>query len=446
MSEPIMPDIKPPDEAIEIIRTLQASGHRALLAGGCVRDALLGRRPKDWDIATNASPAAARACFERTVDVGARFGVVRVLMGGREFEVAQFREDGAYGDGRRPDSVRPSNEEEDAKRRDFTINGMFYDVSERRVLDYVGGLRDIDGKIIRAIGDPNLRFSEDHLRMMRAARFSARFGFDVEPATAAAIEAGAERIARISPERIRDELTMMLTQENPDRAFALLDSLGLLECVLPEVAAMKGVAQPPEFHPEGAVWTHVLLMLGLMRSPSPTLSWGVLLHDVGKPVTYAEADRIRFSGHDKAGAEMSLGICERLRMSGARASRIRELVANHMRFMNVEKMRESRLKRFLREPRFGELLELHRLDCLGSHGDLRTYDFCVQKLRALEEESLRPPRLLDGRELMKMGYPPGPGLGEILLAIEDEQLEGRVFTAGQARDFARRNFAVPKSR
>ncbi len=441
-----MLDLKPPDAAIEILRALRAAGHRALLAGGCVRDALLGREPRDWDIATDAGPEAARTLFEKTVAVGARFGVSRVLLDGREFEVAQFRRDGAYEDGRRPASVLPTSEEEDARRRDFTINGMFYDPFERRALDYVGGLRDLDGKIIRAIGDPNLRFREDHLRMMRAARFSARFGFDIEPATAAAVRANAGRISRISPERIQEELTAMLTGENPHRALAALDSLGLLECVLPEVAAMKGVAQPPEFHPEGDVWTHVLLMLALMRAPSPALAWGVLLHDVGKPATYAEADRIRFNGHDRAGAEMSANVCGRLRMSGARASRIRELVANHMRFMRVEKMRESRLKRLLREPCFEELLELHRLDCLASHGDLRTHEFCVRKRRALREEALRPPRLLDGRELMKMGYPPGPGLGEILAAIEDAQLEGRVSTAAQARDFTRRNFALPETR
>ena len=439
-----MLNIRPPDAAIRIIRTLEAAGHRALLAGGCVRDALLGSPPKDWDIATDAAPEAVGGLFERTVAVGAQFGVVRVRVDEREFEVAQFREDGPYGDGRHPDSVRPSDEEGDANRRDFTINGMFYDVSNDRLLDYVGGRRDLEGGVIRAIGEPALRFREDHLRMMRAIRFSARFGFAIEPATAAAIEADAGRIAKISPERIRDELTAILTGENADAAFAALDSSGLLEHVLPEVAAMRGVAQPPEFHPEGDVWTHVLAMLRIKkRSASPTLAWGILLHDVGKPPTYTETDRIRFNGHDKVGAAMSEEVCDRLRMPKARAARIRDLVANHMRFMHVEKMREARLKRFLREPYFGELLELHRVDCLASHANLRTHEFCTRKLGELHEEALRPPRLLDGHDLMAMGYPPGPGLGEILTAVEDEQLEGRISTGEEARDFARRNFPLP---
>ncbi len=438
-----MLNIKPPDTAIQIIEALQASGYRALLAGGCVRDALLGHEPKDWDIATDATPEIVQGRFEKTVAVGSQFGVVRVRADDHEFEVAQFREDGAYGDGRHPDSVRSSDERGDARRRDFTINGMFYDALNDRVLDYVGGRRDLKAGIIRAIGEPKLRFREDHLRMMRAVRFSARFGFALDPATAAAIEAHSKLIVKISPERIRDELTTILTQENADAALAMLDSTGLLEHLLSEVAAMKGVAQPHEFHPEGDVWTHVLAMLRIKkRSAPPTLAWGVLLHDIGKPPTYTETDRIRFNGHDKAGAAMSSDICDRLRMPKARAARIRELVANHMRFMHVEKMRASRLKRFLREPYFEELLELHRLDCLASHGNLRTHEFCKRKLAELREEDLRPPRLLDGHELMAMGYPPGPGLGEILLALEDEQLEGRISTREEARDFAGRNFPL----
>ncbi|MDE0332275.1 MAG: CCA tRNA nucleotidyltransferase [Nitrospinae bacterium] len=438
-----MLNIRPPDAAILIVQTLEASGHRALLAGGCVRDALLGHVPKDWDIATDATPQAVQSLFEKTVAVGAQFGVVLVRVGEQVFEVAQFREDGAYSDGRHPDSVRPSDEKGDANRRDFTINGMFYDVLNKQLLDYVGGLRDLDEGIIRAIGVPGLRFQEDHLRMMRAIRFSARFGFALEQQTAAAIEVNARLIKKISPERIRDELTTILTQNNTDSAFTMLDSSGLLEFVLPEVAAMKGIAQPPEFHPEGDVWTHVLGMLGIKRSDSPAVCWGILLHDVGKPVTYTETDRIRFNGHDKAGAALSVGICERLRMPKAQASIIHELVANHMRFMHVEKMRDARLKRFLREPYFEELLELHRLDCLASHGNLRTYEFCARKLEEIHGESLRPPRLLDGHELMAMGYPPGPKLGEILSTIEDEQLEGRISTKKGARDFARRHYPVP---
>ena len=440
-----MLNIKPPDAAIQIIQTLEASGHRALLAGGCVRDALLGSQPKDWDIATDATPQIVQGRFEKTIAVGAQFGVVLVRMDGQEFEVAQFREDGAYRDGRHPDSVRPSDEEGDAKRRDFTINGLFYDVSTSRVLDYVGGLRDLEDGIIRAIGDANLRFCEDHLRMLRAVRFSARFGSALESKTAVAIETHAKNIGKISPERIRDELTMMLTHENADSAFAMLAASGLLEYVLPEVAAMKGVAQPPEFHPEGTCGRTSSPCCASSAPPRRRSRGAYCSMMSEKPVTYTETDRIRFNGHDKAGAAMSLGICERLRMPRARASRIHELVANHMRFMHVEKMRESRLKRFLREPYFEELLELHRIDCLASHGNLRTYEFCTRKLGELHEEGLRPPRLLDGHELMEIGYPAGRGLGEILFALEDEQLEGRISTTEEARDFARRNFPVPKN-
>ncbi len=437
-----MSDIKPPDAAIRIIQTLEAAGHRALLAGGCVRDALLGLEPKDWDIATDAEPGIVQNRFQETVAVGAQFGVVIVKVDGCDFEVAQFRKDGPYGDGRHPDSTRPSGEQGDARRRDFTINGMFYDVSANRVFDYVGGRRDLEDGIIRAIGDANLRFREDHLRMMRAIRFSTRFGFTLDSATAAAIKANAGLIGKISAERIRDELTKILTAQNVDAAFAMLDDLGLLERVLPEVTAMKGVAQPPEFHPEGDVWTHVLAMLRTMGSGSSALAWGVLLHDVGKPVTYTETDRIRFNGHDKVGAAMSTEICERLRMPKSEAVRIHDLVAHHMRFINVEKMRKSRLKRFMREPFFEELLELHRIDCLASHGNLRTHGFCTKKLAEFREEALRPPRLLDGRELMAMGYPAERRLGEIIFALEDEQLEGGISTKETAREFVRRNFPL----
>jgi len=435
-----MPPITPPEGALHIVRTLRAAGRRALLAGGCVRDQLLGRPAGDWDIATDASPEEVTRLFERTAAVGAQFGVVRVLLPDGEYEVARFRRDGRYLDGRHPEEVEFSGPEEDARRRDFTINGMFYDPPEGRVIDFVGGREDIAARRIRAIGNPEARFEEDHLRMLRAVRFAARFGFEIAPETFAAMRRLAPRVRRTSAERVRDELTLMLTGERADAALRLLLEAGLLHEVLPEAAAMEGVAQPPEFHPEGDVWSHVLGMLRRLDSPSPALAWGALLHDVGKPVTYSASDRIRFNGHAAAGARMAEAICERLKVPKEEAARIRELVAHHMRFMNVREMRPSRLKRLLREPFFPELLELHRIDCLASHGDLATHRFCLEKLAQATEEDLRPPRLLDGHALIAMGFPPGPLLGEILSALEDEQLEGRVGTREEAEAFVLRRF------
>ncbi len=356
------------------------------------------------------------------------------------FEVARFRKDDIYEDGRRPTAVHPAGPEEDARRRDFTINGMFCDPLDKKIVDYVGGREDIERKCIRAIGDPRLRFEEDHLRMLRAVRFAARFGFEIEADTFAAIQDLKSRIGRTSAERIRDELTMMLTGGQSDRAFQLLMDSGLLGEVLPEAAAMAGVAQPPEFHPEGDLWTHVKLMLARLHDPSEALAWAALLHDVGKPVTRSETDRIRFNGHAAAGAGMAEEICERLQMPGGRKNRIFELVKNHMKFMDVQKMRPSRLKRLLREPYFTELLELHRIDCLASHGDLATYEFCQTKLEEISQEALRPARLLDGDALAALGFSPGPLFREILTALEDEQLEGRVRTREDAEAYVRQRF------
>lgn len=435
-----MPRITAPEGALRIIGRLREAGRQALLAGGCVRDALMGLPSADWDIVTDAGPEEVMRLFRRTVPVGAQFGVVRVLMADGEYEVARFRRDDAYADGRRPVAVHPAGPEEDARRRDFTINGMFYDPGEDRVLDFVGGRRDIEGRLVRAIGEPRERFEEDHLRMLRAVRFAARFGFEIEVATFEAARALAPRIQRTSAERVRDELTFMLAGRGPERALDLLIGSGLLREVLPEAAAMEGVPQPPEFHPEGDVWTHVRLMFRLAAAPSPALAWGILLHDIGKPVTMTVTDRIRFNGHAAAGARMAEEIARRLRMPGEEAARVRDLVAHHMRFMNAMQMRPSRLKRFLREPFFGELLELHRLDCLASHGDLTAHHFCREMLAEVPEEALRPPRLLDGHALMEMGFPKGPILGEVLSALEDEQLEGRVRTEEEARSFAESRF------
>lgn len=435
-----MTEITPPRGTLTILQTLREAGHRALLAGGCVRDHLMGRVPVDWDIVTDAGPEIVKDLFERTVSVGAKFGVVRVIMEDGISEVAKFRKDDAYLDGRRPSAVHPASPEEDALRRDFTINGMFYDPVEKEVIDYVGGRDDIARGCIRAIGDPRSRFEEDHLRMLRAVRFAARFGFEIEEATFAALKDLKSRIQRTSAERIRSELTMMLTGGHSGRAFELLMESGLLGEVLPEAANMAGVEQPPQFHPEGDVWTHVKLMLGLMREPSEALAWAVLLHDIGKPVTRSETDRIRFNGHAAAGAGMAEEICGRLQMSGNTRNRICELVKNHMKFMDVRKMRPSRLKRFLREPYFPELLALHRIDCQASHGDLTTHEFCQNTLENFEEEEIRPTRLLDGNGLVALGFSPGPLFSEILTAIEDEQLEGRIRTREEAEAFALERF------
>ncbi len=433
-----------PEGALEIVRRLKEAGHEAFLAGGCVRDRLMGREPGDWDVATGAEAGEVQALFARTVPVGAQFGVVRVLLDDGEYEVARFRRDEAYEDGRRPRAVHPAGAREDAQRRDFTINGMFYDPFADRIIDFVGGEADIRAEILRAIGDPGTRFGEDHLRMLRAVRFAARFGFEIEAETFGALRKCAPLVRKTSPERVREELTAMLTGPHPERAFALLMDAGLLAEVLPEVAETKGVPQPPEYHPEGEVWTHVLLTLRELRAPSPALAWGALLHDVGKPPTLTEPDRIRFNGHAEAGARMGGEICQRLSMGNREAERVRDLVSNHMRFMNVMKMRPARLKRFLREDYLHELMELHRADCKASHGDLVTYRFCLEKLAQFEAEEeaagLRPLPLLDGHALAGMGFTPGPIFKEILDALEDEQLEGRVRTRPEAEAFVEKKF------
>ena len=432
--------------AILIVRTLRERGYQALLAGGCVRDLLLGRTPKDWDVATDADPAAVQQLFARSEAVGGHFGVVLVHLEGRQYEVARFRQDGVYRDGRHPETVVFASAEQDAQRRDFTINGMFFDPLAGQLIDYVGGREDLDRQLIRAIGQPQERFSEDQLRLLRAVRFAARLGFAIEAQTLEAIAELAPLIHRVSAERVRDELTLMLTEGQAARAMQLLLETGLLRQILPEVVAMGGVAQPPEFHPEGDVWTHVCLMLDKMAGPTPTLAWGVLLHDIGKPPTYREADRIRFDAHDAVGAQMADQICQRLRMSKAQTEQIDELVGQHMRIRHAAEMRPSKLKRLLREPYFPELLELHRIDCLCSHGSLDIYDFCQAQSQASASEGLRPARLLKGDDLIGMGFRPGPLFKEILAALEDEQLEGRVTDRKEAECFVRERFGPAESR
>ena len=413
-----------------------------------MRDLELGREPADYDVCTDARPGRVQALFPRSLSVGAKFGVILVVeegseLNGSQVEVATFRSDIGYSDGRHPDHVVYSDTpREDVKRRDFTINGLLMDPSTGEVLDYVSGLADLRAGIVRAIGDPRLRFAEDKLRMLRAVRFAARFGFTIEPETMAAARAFAAQITQVSPERIREELTKLLTEGAARRGFELLDETGLLAFVLPDIARMKGVEQPPQFHPEGDVWIHTRLLLEkLPPHCSPALAWGVLLHDVGKPATFTPATgpgtRIRFNGHEEVGARMAENICRELRFSNENTEQIESLVANHMRFKDVKEMRPATLKRFVRLPRFDEHLELHRLDCLASHGSLENYTFVQQFLMETPPEKVYPPKLVTGDDLKSMGLKPGPRFREILLAVEEAQLEGRLQDRESALEFAR---------
>jgi poly(A) polymerase len=446
----------PPSPAFQaadhIVRTLRDLGHQAYFAGGCVRDLLLGIPPKDYDVTTSARPSVVLDLFPQTFAVGAHFGVVLVRHTIADqpilTEVATFRSDGAYLDGRHPSRVTFSDHpEEDVLRRDFTINGMLLDplklpnqhpippeALQAALLDYVQGREDLQAHIIRAIGDPILRFTEDKLRMLRAVRFAARFGYTLHPETAAAIRQLAPQLAQVSRERVRDELTRMLTEGHARRAFELLDQTRLLPEVLPEIDRLHGVEQPPQYHPEGDVWVHTLLLLEKLPADcSPTLAWGALLHDVGKPATFQRApDRIRFHGHVEVGVKIAADICRRLRFSNDETDQILALVDNHMRFGHVKDMRESTLKRFFRLPHFDEHLALHRLDCLSSHGNLTLYDFARKRLAELPPEAVQPKLLLTGRDLIAAGYQPGPHFKKLLALAEDAQLEGRIQTREEA--------------
>lgn len=427
--------------ADQTIARLHSAGHQAYLVGGCVRDLLMGARPKDYDIATDARPDRIMDLFPNSGRVGAHFGVVLVRDVFAQVEVATFRSDQEYEDGRRPSAVRfETDARQDVLRRDFTINGLLMDADSGEVLDYVGGRADLAARIIRAIGEPDARFQEDHLRLLRAVRFAARFGFAIDPCTFAAMKRHHALVRRVSAERVRDELARILTEGGARYGFELLDTCGLLAEILPEVAAMKGVAQPPEYHPEGDVWTHTLMLLEQLDHPTLTLALGALLHDVGKPATFRVADRIRFDGHVEAGVEMACAILNRLRFSRDVIVQVEALVANHMKFKDVPKMKESTLKRFLRMPEFGEHLELHRLDVMASNRRLDSYKLVKQKLAEFPDEHLKPPRLLTGADLVAAGYPPGPRFSHILAAVEDAQLEGRIHTAGEALEMVREMF------
>jgi poly(A) polymerase len=416
--------------ALEITTRIREAGHQAYLVGGCVRDLLLGRTPKDWDVATDCTPDRLLTLLAGAEPIGAHFGVI--LWNG--VEIATFRSDGEYWDGRHPAGVRfETDPKRDAERRDFTINGLFYDPEHDRILDFVGGRDDLASGIIRAIGDPDRRFQEDHLRMLRAVRFSARFSFPIAPDTASAIERNAGKIVHIAAERIRDELSRILTEGGARRGFECMDRVGLLREILPEIQAMQGVAQPPEYHPEGDVWIHTMLMLeALPPSPALALALGVLLHDVGKPPTFRIADRIRFDGHAEVGARMTVEILGRLKYPTALMEHVRALVSQHMQFMHVREMRESTLKRFLRQEVFPDLLELHRIDCASSHRRMESFEFCREALQAMPPERLHPQPLIDGRDVIEAGVPQGPEIGRILRMVEDGQLDGSIQSREQA--------------
>jgi len=522
------------DAALHVIATLRDAGHEAYLAGGCVRDLLLGREPHDYDVATSATPDVVLDLFPRTFAVGAHFGVVLVATGcgtaatcgGADAayaaeqeqeeservvtEVATFRSDGAYSDGRHPDAVRyTKSAEEDVRRRDFTINGLLLNVERlfpqglkpssltaftarlkscpdtkpfieakqlpdtkqcndtkpfhdtelvpdtkqfsdagqfqndlrSAVIDYVGGIADLEAGIVRAIGQPGERFEEDHLRMLRAVRFAARFGFAIDPATTSAIRSLAAKTKAVSRERVRDELTKMLTEGHARRAFELLDETGLLSEVLPEVARMKGVEQPPQYHPEGDVWVHTLGLLAQLEAGCPlALAWRALLHDVGTPATFRRAERIRFDGHVDVGVAIGADICRRFRFSNEESSQILLLIENHMRFADAQRMKASTLKRFFRLPEFSQHLALHRMDCMAGSGNLDHWEFVRERYNSMPAEVVRPTPLITGRELIAAGYQPGASFKEMLRAVEDAQLEGTISTEAEALTLLRRNF------
>jgi poly(A) polymerase len=410
-----------------LVDRLRAAGHTAYFAGGCVRDLVRGRQPKDIDIATDARPEEVQKIFQRTYAVGAHFGVIVVLENNFQFEVATFRSDGVYLDGRHPVAVNFSSPEEDARRRDFTINGMFFDPLNDEVIDFVGGREDLATGLVRAIGDPGQRFAEDRLRLLRAVRFATVLEFEIEPATWEAVVRLAETIKSVSAERIREELVRIFLSRQRLRGWDLLEASGLMKAILPEIEALKGCEQPPQFHPEGDVFRHTRLMLSLLPNEvSVPLVFSVLLHDIGKPATASvdETGRIRFSGHDKLGATMTESVMQRLRFSRAEIEATVEAVDQHMVFKDVPNMRVSRLKRFMARPHFADELELHRVDCLGSHGMLDNYEFLKAKAAEFENEPIIPPPLVRGDDLIAMGMKPGPRFGEILEAVQTRQLEG----------------------
>lgn len=427
------------DFAREVVLELRNAGHKAFCVGGCARDTLLGIEPMEYDITTSATPEEVSEIFPHTVPIGVSFGVMLVITGKYQFEVATFRKDQSYSDGRHPDKViYSSQEQEDVLRRDFTINGMLYDPIKEEVIDYVNGLSDIKKKIVQTIGDPYERFNEDKLRMMRAIRFSSRYNFELNLDTLRAIEKLAADITQVSSERIRDEIIKIISQSNPGHGLNMLSVSGLLKYILPDIEIMHGVEQPPEFHPEGDVFIHTCLVLDKLYknqcgTVSPELAMGALLHDVGKPPTFSISDRIRFNGHDKLGADMSKKICRDLKFSNKQIEVIYALIRDHLKFKDVFKMKKSTLKRFIGMPNFEEHMALHLADCQASHGLTAAYDFVMEKYNEFEEEEIKPAPLMSGRDLIKEGYKPGPLFSEILNFVEEAQLEGDITSTEDAR-------------
>ena len=431
--------------AREVAHRLRAAGHIAYFAGGCVRDMVRGLAAKDFDVATNATPDIVQKIFPHTYAVGAHFGVVVVVENGFNFEVATFRSDGAYLDHRHPVDVRFSSPEEDAKRRDFTINGMFFDPEKNELIDFVGGRADLEVKVVRAIGDPAARFAEDRLRMLRAVRFATVLDYKIDNQTWDALVANAASINEISAERIREELVKTLLSPNRVQGWQLLDQSGLMRTILPELDAMKGCLQPEQFHPEGDVFEHTKLMLGLLpEKVSAPLVLSVLFHDVGKPVTAQvdETGRIRFNEHDRIGAAMTESIMERLRFSRAEIDAVVEMVRQHMVFKDVPKMRVAKLKRFMARPTFEEELELHRVDCASSHKMMNNYELLLQKREEFANEPIIPPPLVRGDDLIALGMKPGPKFGEILEAVETRQLEGGLKNREEAVEWVKREYLI----
>ncbi|MBI4394795.1 MAG: CCA tRNA nucleotidyltransferase [Candidatus Omnitrophica bacterium] len=427
--------------ATQIVKALTQAGFTAYFAGGCVRDLIMKVKPKDYDIATTATPDEIESLFPKSVPVGKQFGVIIVVMDGHHFEVATFRREGAYRDGRHPETVSFTTPKEDALRRDFTINGLFYDPLKHSVIDYVDGKKDIGRKVIRTIGDPKARFEEDHLRLLRAIRFATNLGFQIEPSTWEAVKIHRKMIHSVSQERVRDELVKMFTRSSAGRGLELLSESGLLAEILPEIEAMKGVEQPPEFHPEGDVFIHTKMLMDQLKEPSVALAFGALLHDVGKPATFSdEGGRIHFYNHPAVGSEIARGLLMRLKFSNREITDILDCIENHMKFANVKEMRVGKLKQFISRENFPIELELHRIDCLASHRKLDLYKFLEDKIKEFEHEELKPKRLITGHDLMELGIEPGPLMREILGEVYSLQLEHKVKTKWEALEWVKKNF------
>ena len=417
------------------------AGHTTYFAGGCVRDTLLGIEPKDYDIATSATPAEVQDLFPKSNAIGAHFGVILVKANGFPFEIATFRHDGSYKDGRHPESVTFTTPEDDASRRDFTVNGLFQNPQNGEIIDFVDGQQDLRAQSLKAIGNPTERFQEDALRLMRAIRFASTLGFQIEPATWSAICENSDLLAKISAERIRDEFTTIITSKHRARGFDLLTESGLMKHIVPEVYDLIGCEQPPQWHPEGDVYTHTRIMFDMLADePSAELALAVLLHDIGKPATYSydqADDRIRFNGHDRVGTEMADTILHRLKYSNHTIDEVCAMVANHMNFMNVQHMRTAKVKRFMARPTYGDEMELHRVDCASSNGFTDNYEFLRAKEQQFAAEPLIPPQLITGKDLIELGLSPGPQFTEILNTIQTEQLEGRLTNKEEAIDYLR---------